>query len=150
MSVKQIEIDKGWNKILKEHKINEIKVKVGLFGEGNDPKNNMAYLGSVHQFGSNKMKIPKRPFVSNAFDKNESEFKNFVSDEYKNVIDGKQNFKKMVDRIGVKHEGQMKKGITEYNYVPNKPKTIIRKGSSTPLIDNGQMRNSIKFEVEIK
>jgi len=151
MGVKQKVIDRGWNKILENHKnIKKLDIKVGLFGENADYKNNMAMLGAVHQFGSTKMNIPKRPFISEAFDAKEQENKNFIVNEYRKVIDGKQNLKKMIDRIGVKHEGQIKKGITEFNFAPNKPKTVQRKGSSTPLIDSGQMRNSVKYKVVSK
>ena len=172
MSIKQIEIDKGWNKILKEHKINEIKIETGLWGEGNDAKNNLAYLASIHQFGATipvtaKMKgyfaavfhirksnrpivIPKRPFVSNAMDKNETKIKNFILSEYKKVVDGKQTMKAMVNRIEITHEGQMKKSITEFSYTPNSFMTTTIKGSSKPLIDDGTMRNSIKYKAEIK
>jgi hypothetical protein len=172
MSVKQIEIDKGWNKILKQHKINSIEIETGLWGSGDNPKNNLAYLGSIHQYGATikvteKMKgyfaanflirksnrpiiIPKRPFVSNAMDKNESKIKNFIKNEYTKVVDGKQTFKKAMDRIGVMHEGQMKKSIVEFTYTPNSSMTATIKGSSKPLIDTGTMKNFIKYKVKYK
>lgn len=173
MSVIQKEIDHGMKKILKEHNLKSVEIKAGLFGEGNDPKNNYAYLGLIHQMGANikitdKMRtflhtigihvkqgtlyivIPKRPFMSNAFDKFMNDIINFIILEYRKVIDGKQTLKQMIDRIGVKHEGQIKKSFTEFTYKENHPATIAEKGSSTPLIDNGQMRNSVKFKVVFK
>lgn len=150
MAIIQKDIDRGWKKILEQHQIKELNIKVGLFGEDNSYTGNMAMLGSVHQFGSSKMNIPKRPFVSEPIDQKGEELKQFIDDNYKAVIDGKQTLRKAIDRIGVKHEGQMKRGITEFTFESNKPRTIQRKGSSTPLIDNGQMRNSIKYKVESK
>lgn len=150
MSVKQIEIDKGWNKILREHRLKKINIKIGLWGESNDPRNNLAYRGLIHQNPSPNSNNPRRPFMSNAMDKNEADIKNFTKNEYKKVVDGKQSLKKMANRIGAKHEGQIKKSFTEFNYVPNKPATILRKGSSTPLIDKAIMRGSVKYKVETK
>jgi hypothetical protein len=151
MSVKQIEIDHGWNEILRNHKnIKKLNIEVGLWGDGDDPENNLAYRGLIHQDPSPSSKNPRRPFMSNAFDKNESNIKNFIDKEYEKVINRKQSLKKMSDRIGVKHEGQIKKSFTEFDYVPNKPKTIERKGSSRPLIDKSTMRNSVKYKVDIK
>lgn len=173
MSVRQIVKDLGWNKILKEHNIKSIEIKTGLFGDGKDPKNNMAYLGVIQHEGANikitpKMRgflhnigihvrndtlyiiIPRRPFMSNTFDKYEKQIVNFILDEYRKVVDDKQTFKKMIDRIGVRHEGQIKKSFTEFTYKENHPVTIARKGSSKPLIDSGSMKNSIKYKVIYK
>ena len=172
--ITQKEIDHGWEKIKKEHKFKEIELKVGLFGSGSEPKNNPAYLGLVQQYGANikvtpkmrgflryigiflkqstkKVVIPKRPFVSNAFDKNESKIKSFIKREYGKVLDGKQSFNQFLKRVGVYHEGQMKSSITKFNYRPLHPITIERKKSSRPLIGRGgQMRNSIKYKVKKK
>lgn len=150
MAIKQIEIDRGWDKILKQHKLKEIKIEVGLWGSGNNPKNNLAYRALLHQEPSPSSKIPRRPFMSNAMNKNESKIKDFGMAEYRKVVDGKQTLIKAMDRIGVMHEGQMKKSFTEFTYVPNALITIVRKKSSRPLIDKSDMRNTIKYKVKTK
>lgn len=173
MSVIQKEIDHGMKRILREHNLRSAEVNSGLFGEGDDPKTNYAYLGLIHQMGVDikitpKMraflhtigihvkndtlfiKIPKRPFMSNAFDKFEKMIIDFIVEEYRKVMDGRQTLKQMMDRIGVKHEGQIKRSFTEFTYKQNHPATIEQKGSSTPLIDNGQLRNSVKYKVVYK
>lgn len=164
-------IDKGWSRIIKDYKkLNNTKIEIGLFGSGPDPKDNPAYLGLIQNSGANiqitdKMRkflhaigihvrnetlyivIPKRPFMSEAFDKELNKLVNFIVSEYGKVVDGKQTLNFMIDRIGVKHENQIKTGIRKYNWKTTHPATIEGKGSSTPLIDNGQMRNSIKYKV---
>jgi len=151
MSLTQKDIDRGWKKIVENHKnIKKLNIKVGLFGEGDSPENNVAYRGLIHQEPSSSSKMPRRPFMSNAFDKNESNIKGFIDNEYRKVIDNKQNLKKMIDRIGVKHEGDMKKSFTQFDYIANKDATIQKKGSSRPLIASAVMRNSIKYKVVSK
>jgi hypothetical protein len=45
--------------------------------------------------------------------------------------------------------GVIKQRIANGIAPPNSPYTIARKGSSKPLIDTGQLRNSITYQVEI-
>ena len=46
--------------------------------------------------------------------------------------------------------GYMQDNLTNGNWKPNAPLTIELKGSSHPLIDTGQMRQSITYVVEEK
>ena len=175
MSITQKEIDRGWKKIVAQHSsLKNIDIQVGLFGSGNDPKQNPAYLGLIQEKGAEiritpRMRgflrrigifvkndtlhiiIPKRSFTANAFDGHKDELIQFIVTEYRKVIDGKETLRKMIDRIGVKHEGQIKKSFTEFTYAPNHPVTIERKGSSRPLIGgkqgSGQLRGSVKYKV---
>lgn len=144
-------IDHGWKRIERQFSsFKQIDVKIGLFGSGNSPKNNVAYRGLVHQEPSPSSKTPRRPFMSNAFDEEEYKIKGFIKNEFGKVIDGKQTINQMIKRVGNMHEGQMKRSFTKYNYIELKEATIKRKKSSQPLIDTAVMRNSIKFKVEYK
>jgi hypothetical protein len=46
--------------------------------------------------------------------------------------------------------GAVRKQIRNGHFVPLKPATIRRKGSSKPLIDTGQMMNGVTYVVEDK
>ena len=46
-------------------------------------------------------------------------------------------------------EGAMKLKFTDGTLTPNAPSTIKKKGSSRPLIDTGQLRQSISNKVII-
>lgn len=61
-------------------------------------------------------------------------------------------YKTALARMGKEAESALKKGMTEgtpggQKYAPNHPFTIARKGSSKPLINQGDLRNSIKSRV---
>jgi hypothetical protein len=49
--------------------------------------------------------------------------------------------------IGMRVVGDIQDRISDGIPPPNSPITIARKGSSKPLIDSGQLRQSISFEV---
>jgi hypothetical protein len=166
------DIDHGWDKIKNEIKdLKDIVIEVGLFGnDEKNPKTNIAYRGIIQEYGAiiqvtNKMKgyfaavfhvrksdrpivIPKRPFTAEAFDLNQSKLEKFVADEYDKTITGKQTTEKMIERIGVLHESQIKKSIQSGNWTPNSSMTSTIKGSSKPLIDKGEMLQNVTFKVK--
>jgi hypothetical protein len=64
----------------------------------------------------------------------------------------KKAYKTGLNRIGQAAVKSLKKGMTEgapggQRYAPNHPFTIARKGSSKPLINHGDLRNSITSRV---
>ncbi|MGE5528063.1 MAG: phage virion morphogenesis protein [Patescibacteria group bacterium] len=61
----------------------------------------------------------------------------------------KPAYKRALARVGAKAERALKQGMTSgapggQAYEPNHPFTVERKGSSKPLIDHGDFRNSIR------
>ena len=170
-NIKIIDKDLGWKNIKKQiRSLNGLKIKIGLWGQG-DPDRNLAYRGAVHQYGARiritpKMRsflhiigihvkagtshiiIPKRPFMSNAFDNGVNKLFRFIVNEFKKVMQKKQTMKIAIQRIGNFHESQIKREITTGDFEKNHPITIKRKGSSRPLIDKSTMRNGVEFKVE--
>ncbi len=64
----------------------------------------------------------------------------------------KRAYKTGLNRVGLAAVKALKKGMTEgapggQKYVPNHPFTVARKGSSKPLINHGDLRNSITSRV---
>jgi len=169
-----IDIDKGWKQILKDAlKMKSVQLKVGLFGEGNSPQNNLAYRGVVHEFGipegiritpkmrgflhfigihvspnTQRIYIPERPFMREAYDGNKSELERAVDKWYTDLIEGRITLKVFLDKIGILHTDHIKKAIQSGSFKPLHPVTILRKGSSKPLIDQGEMIGSVKHKVE--
>jgi hypothetical protein len=137
-------IDHGWERIQRELKIlDKILVKCGLFGDGDNPELNLAYLGSILEYGTRDGHIPPRPFTRKAFDNNKSNLKKKAKELYIKVADGKITAKKAIQELGVYHETQIKKSIRNGNWTANAPITIKRKKSDRPLIDTGEMLNSV-------
>ena len=110
-------------------------------------------LAYIHEFGSPKANIPERSFIRRTF--NEPEGKAELGALYaklaKAVINGKMTAEKAIELLGMTMAAMVKKRITVYGlWPPNHPDTVARKGSSTPLVDTGQLVGSITYEVRRK
>ena len=53
----------------------------------------------------------------------------------------------MLHQLGNWYRDVQRAHIRNGNWVPNAPATIRRKGSDRPLIDTGQLVNSVEYEV---
>lgn len=63
------------------------------------------------------------------------------------VIEKKYNLRVALDRFGLWAVGEIQQRIADGIPPPNAQSTVDRKGSSTPLIETGQLRASIKHKV---
>lgn len=108
---------------------------------------NMASLALIHERGSAANNIPARPFMKQTRQRVEGRFARLLRRLYKQVVNGKVNPQNGLAKLGVDYEGEMKNTFTVGQFVPNKPATIKRKGSSRPLIDTGHLRQSITSKV---
>lgn len=100
--------------------------------------------GVPHDEGS---KIPARPFMAQTFQKNLLQVQKIIKVEAEGIYEGKQTAKQALDKVGVFYKGRVQKIFTDGEFAPNQQSTIDKKGSSRPLIDTGQLRQSINFEV---
>ena len=91
--------------------------------------------------------IPPRPFFRNAIDGCKEELQEFMDKTAIAVEIGEITPRIAFERVGIFMENKIKKSITETTTPPNAPSTIKAKGSSHPLIDTAQMRNSVTFAV---
>ena len=166
MSAKVIDIDKGWKKIQEEvTKMKNSHTKVGYFSDGGtNPSENVAALALLHEKGASikvtpKMKgyflfkfgialkkayiiIPSRPWNRVTFEKYQHAIKDLLIYEYNKILEGKQNAKNALSKIGEWYVGRLKDTMTKGSFAPNSGFTTAQKGSSKPLIDEGTMRNS--------
>lgn len=150
-SAKVIDIDLGFKEIVNNFK--ELKgsyVAIGLWGQGDDPATNVAALGTVHEFGSQKMKIPARPFMRRTYEHNVQQIADEATKLLKELSDRIINSKTVLMGLGAFYEGLMKETFVEGGFQVLKAQTIARKGSDTPLIDTGNLRSSIMFRIFVK
>lgn len=103
-------------------------VDIALFNE----------LGTVHS--------PSRPFIRDSLNNNKDKISQFMQSAAKGIVNGK-SAEDVLKKIGTFQKGLIQKEISSGNFVPNSPATIRKKGSSTPLIDTGRMRQSVNFVV---
>ena len=140
-------------KILRNmRKIDAKAVKVGI-QDGDktfDGKESLAYVASLHEFGSPGGKIPERSFIRTAIDKNERKINNLSDRLALKILDGSVTVRGALDLIGLSVTGMIQEQITDGDYVPLSPATIKKKGSDKPLIDTGHMWQSVRHVIEDK
>ena len=152
MPAKTTDTDMGMKKILAEMQaLGQKRVKVGIQSDagvhdGGDMS--VAFIAYKNEYGTPDGKIPPRPAHSNAFDDNRISINNLINRLTKGVSEGKLTGQKAAEILGQTHEDNVKQSITNLRTPANAPYTIAQKGSSNPLIDTGQTRNSVRYVVE--
>jgi phage gpG-like protein len=155
MSFKTTRKDRGADAIRKV--VEDLKnktqpyVAVGVIGnKAEEPRGqiNNATLAAIHEFGTEDGHIPARSFLRSTFREKRSAMLSLTKDLYSKVIFRKLSVEEALAIIGEKFVSEIKAKITAGIPPPNAESTIKQKGSSTPLIDTGQLINSITYKVE--
>lgn len=105
-------------------------------------------VGAINEFGTNK--IPARSFVRVPIQNAKKSIFKLVALESKKLYSLKSSVSISLETIGIMMSDKMKESFTNNNWKENAPYTVEKKGSSTPLINSGQLRQSITFEVRKK
>ena len=108
----------------------------------------IAQIAAQNEFGTDR--IPARPFMSTSFDENRSKISRAIQGEYAKIIAGDSTVKKSLNLIGLYMTDLIQTKIRAIHYPPNSPRTIAAKKSSKPLIDFGQMIQSVRHKVVIR
>src|SRR5690606_5993627 len=101
----------------------------------------VATLGAIQHFGNDD--IPARPWLDKGAESGTKDYLETIQEGVEDGLDAKQ----IMARVGEEAEGAIRQYITDLDSPPNKPSTIKRKGSSNPLIDTGNMRQSVTSSV---
>jgi len=105
-------------------------------------------VATIHEFGAPAAGIPARSFLRGTVDEQMAEIR---ADQHKiavAVISGKLDLRRGLDQLGARIAAKIQQRIARGIQPPLLPRTIARKGSSKPLVDTGQLRSSISWEVE--
>lgn len=108
----------------------------------------METLGAVHEYGSSKRHIPKRPFLKPALTINQDKYRRFLLSNITAVVLRRKTMHEVWQLLGGAAKADVQKYMIEGNFTGLKRETIKRKGSSKPLIDTGQLRQSITYKVK--
>lgn len=87
--------------------------------------------------------IPARPFLARAQKSANARCAKLV----KARMDENADIEQIAKEIGIVLQDEIQQQITKGNFVPNAPSTIKRKGSSRPLIDTGNLRQSVHWGI---
>lgn len=110
----------------------------------------MPQIAAENEYGVPSRNVPARPFMSTSFDENRDRINNIVANEYDKIIEGESTVKKSLNALGLFMTGLIQQKIRDITSPPNAPRTIKAKGSSKPLIDFGQMVQSVRHKVVIQ
>lgn len=103
----------------------------------------VAELASWHEFG---LGVPQRSFVRGWYDESQGEIARVLTGRMHAVAQGLDP-EVALEQAALAFEGSMKERIADHIPPPLAPSTVAAKGSSTPLVDSGQLRNAIRGKV---
>ena len=107
----------------------------------------VAMVAAVHEYGSPSQGIPERPFLRVAVQKNRIKYVRLNRINLVKMLRGQMGMEQALGQLGEMAKGDVQTEIRSGDFTPLKPATIERKGSSRPLIDIGQMVQSIQWEL---
>ncbi len=103
-------------------------------------------LASIHEFGAPLAGIPERSFVRSTFDAKNKTWTRLIASLAKKIYGATpQGPQRVLGLVGEKAKSDMQNTINRGIAPPLKQETIDRKGSSKPLIDTGQLKQSITW-----
>jgi hypothetical protein len=105
-----------------------------------------AQVGAWNEFGT--ATIPERPWLRTGITRNLPYFRRVNESNLRRVVDGRMSVGTALDLLGVAAAGKVKENLLAGPWAPNAPSTIAAKGSDKPLVDSGQLVNSISHQVE--
>lgn len=108
----------------------------------------IAEIGAIHEFGAPRANIPERPFLHPAMREGADQIERLSKVLLFELQNGETTKDVALESLGLLGVRLVQEKIREGEFVPLKPATIARKGSSKPLIDTGQMIQSVTFQIE--
>lgn len=114
-------------------------VLVGIHeGAGSHGSITNAQLGAVLHFGNDR--IPARPWLDVGVQSGNADYMRIIADN-PNDLDN------ALEIVGAVAVGKVQEFMTNLSTPANAPSTIAKKGSSSPLIDTGNLRQSVTYSV---
>lgn len=126
-------------------------VKVGVMAAAG-ASSELLTIAAVHEFGSPSRNIPQRSWLRSTFRDKRGELDRMVVRVARLIIQGKLNVDRGLGLLGTWAAAAVKATIASGPHIPPplKPETIARKGSDRPLVDTGQLVNSITYVITEK
>lgn len=146
--------DRGYNALVKRAiGMHPVTIAAGILAkDGESAKKGTDALTLIqvavwNEFGTSDERVPERSFIRAWFDEQEPDLRAKLTILMRQVVAGKLTREQALDQMGLYCVGAIQKRMAEGVGPANAPSTVKAKGSSTPLVDTGQLRSSISFEV---
>lgn len=131
---------------LNERAHNASSVSVGFLSGSTYPDGTpVAMVAAVQNFGAPRAGIPPRPFFSNMIADKSREWGPALGAL---LVDNGFDAFRALQLAGEGISGQLRQSIIDTNSPALAQATIDRKGFSKPLVDTGQMLQSVAYEVK--
>lgn len=116
--------------------------------ESEDGETTVLDVAAINEFGGPDDNPPRRSFIADWADENADEHKELLRKSAAAVVKGTLPSNEVaLERLGLRFVGDVQKRMIAGIAPENAASTIARKGSSTPLIDDGQVLSSITHQV---
>lgn len=150
-SLKTTKTDRVWRNLRDRiRKLGDFHVKVGVL-DSNQPHGliSMAELAAIHEFGAPAANIPERSFIRRTFTEEEgkAELRKITFGLAQNIVNDKMSLTQALEALGVWGANAVRRRVKMGLWPPLRPQTVKRKGSSAPLVDTGQLINSVTHKV---
>lgn len=133
---------------LRKRLVGNLVVRVGIpAGKHEEDGTPVAMIAAVHEFGSPEQGIPERPFLRITPVKQRMKYARLNRINLVKMLRGQMAVETALGQLGEMAKGDVQQEIRNGNFAPLKAETIRRKGSSKPLIDSGQMIQSVSWEL---
>lgn len=104
-------------------------------------------VASANEFGTSDGRVPERSFLRSTVDEERDRFTEILTRGIGQVIDGKKTPQEVLDKLGLDAVARVQRKIDNLKEPPNAASTIRKKKSSNPLVDTGQLKQSIIHRV---
>lgn len=147
MAAKTVRNGPGLAEVLK--RVRDSAVSVGIHADAGVHDNadgaTVAQIGAYNEFGTET--IPERSFLRSTMADKRAEYTRNINKIVKSALSGKRDARQGMGLLGRQAENDIKLTIRNLMTPPNAESTIrAKKGANNPLIDTGQMLNSIRWQ----
>lgn len=135
------------------------ELQVGWFETARYPNGvPVAYVATIHEFGSPSRNIPARPFMRPTIAREKENWIEFIEQESRKIMQGRQTAPQMLEMLGLSISGEIARSISEVTQPPLKESTIAAKrrkladqtttgALDKPLVETGLMLESVTYVV---
>ena len=142
------DVDNGYGALVKRiFALGAPKISVGIHeADGAQEHDGLSVvaLAAIHEFG---IGVPERSFIRAWFDENEERAKEALRLLLASVVEGKREPMQALELFALWAVGEMQARMARGISPALSDRRIKEKGSSVPLIDTGQLRSSISYEI---
>ena len=133
--------------IKKRYKSKFVEVGVPANSGSYEDGNSTVSVAVIQEFGLPSKNIPERPFLRTGVRLAKKSISKAIEQAVKNAKTNPEAMDSVLNTIGILAVNSIRQSIEDRIYEANQESTIKKKGSDTPLVDTGHLRQSIIWRV---